>query len=73
VDAGPHVQAPEANIDVVSHPRTRLQNNIRNPKTYTDGTIHYACLTSTGGPTCLDEALQHEQWRKVMVRSIKCL
>jgi hypothetical protein len=31
-------------------PHTRLQNNIRKPKIYTDGTIRYACLIHSGEP-----------------------
>lgn len=29
-------------------PSTRFQHGIRKPKAYTDGTVRYSCLTSTG-------------------------
>jgi hypothetical protein len=50
ISAAPDTAAP-------SGPRTRLQNNIRQPKIYTDGTIRYACLTHSGEPESLAEAL----------------
>jgi hypothetical protein len=37
--------------------RTRLQHGIRKPKVYTDGTVRYGLLTSSGEPNNLDEAL----------------
>jgi hypothetical protein len=39
--------------------RTRLQQGIRNPKQYTDGTIRYGMFSSTAEPTKLSEALCH--------------
>jgi hypothetical protein len=40
----PAVQQP------FNEPRTRLQKGIRQPKVYTNGTMTYALLTSTGEP-----------------------
>jgi hypothetical protein len=45
---------------------TRLQQGIRNPKIYTDGTVRYGLLTSTGEPRTTSEALDHPQWRHAM-------
>jgi hypothetical protein len=54
----------------VPHPtveaRKRLQKGIENPKIYTDDTIRYGLITSTGEPKNLDEALTDENWRHVM-------
>jgi histone deacetylase 1/2 len=47
-------------------PRTRLQKGIKQPKVYTDGTVRYALLTSTGEPTNLREALTDENWKFAM-------
>jgi hypothetical protein len=47
-------------------PRTRLQKGIKNPKVYTDGTLRYGLLTSTGEPRNLDDALSDCNWRKAM-------
>jgi histone deacetylase 1/2 len=46
--------------------RTRLQHGIRKPKTYTDGTIRYGCLTATGEPVNLEEALSNTNWKNAM-------
>jgi hypothetical protein len=50
----------------VLEPRTRLQKGIKNPKVYTDGTIRYGMLTSTGEPRTLPEALKNDSWRQAM-------
>jgi histone deacetylase 1/2 len=47
-------------------PRTPLQKGIKQPKVYTDGTVRYALLTSTGEPTNLREALTDENWKFAM-------
>ena len=52
--------------DASTHPRTRLQAGIRKPKIYTDGTIRYGLLASTGEPSNLEEALHDENWRQAM-------
>jgi hypothetical protein len=46
--------------------RTRLQQGIRQPKIYKDGTVRYGLLTSAGEPQHLFEALSHHQWRVAM-------
>jgi hypothetical protein len=42
-------------------PRTMLQSGIVKPKVYTDGTIRYANLCTTGEPDNLTEALSSPQ------------
>jgi hypothetical protein len=54
-------------------PRTRLQKGITNPKVYTDGTVRYGMLTSTGEPTNLKDALAHDQWKKAMTEEYGAL
>ncbi|WVZ50557.1 hypothetical protein U9M48_001799 [Paspalum notatum var. saurae] len=49
-----------------SRPRTRLQDGIRKPKVYTDGTIRYAMFTSSGEPQSVDEALKDKNWKNAM-------
>jgi hypothetical protein len=43
-----------------------LQQGIRKPKVCTDGTIRYAQLTTTGEPSIVHEALNHNQWKQAM-------
>lgn len=50
----------------VTRPRTRMQNNIRKPKQYTDGTVRYGMLTSAREPNNLQEALTDENWKAAM-------
>jgi histone deacetylase 1/2 len=45
---------------------TRLQKGIRQPKKYTDGTICYGMLASTGEPPNLSAALNAPHWRAAM-------
>jgi hypothetical protein len=47
-------------------PRTRLCDGIRCPRVYTDGTILYGMLVSTGEPLNVLDALNDSNWRKVM-------
>lgn len=51
---------PSATDALIHRPRTRLQDNIRKPKQYTDGIIcyGYGILCSTGKSASLDEALK---------------
>jgi hypothetical protein len=49
-----------------SSPRTRLQHGIRRSKVYTDGTIRYGLVASTGEPNSLDEALANDDWKQAM-------
>jgi hypothetical protein len=47
-------------------PRTHLQKGIRNPKKYTDGTVRYGLLSSTGEPRNLPDALGDPNWHSAM-------
>jgi hypothetical protein len=47
-------------------PLTRLQQGIKKPKIYTDGTIRYGLFTSTGEPSNLKEALADVKWQYAM-------
>jgi histone deacetylase 1/2 len=53
--------------------RTRLQRGITKPKKYTDGTIRYGLLSSTGEPCTLGEALDDKNWRLAMEEEYKAL
>jgi histone deacetylase 1/2 len=39
---------------------------VRKPKVYTDGTIRYDLLTSTGEPCTIEEALGNKNWKEAM-------
>lgn len=70
-DSGPSMaqQGEQQNIQpvVVSRPHTRLQSNIRKPLTRTDGTIRWGMYSgSDKEPTCFDDALADENWKKAM-------
>jgi hypothetical protein len=52
---------------------TRLQKGIRHPKQYTDGTIRYGMLSSTGEPYNLTEALADQNWRQAMEEEYNAL
>ncbi|KAK1595157.1 hypothetical protein QYE76_048231 [Lolium multiflorum] len=58
--------APAAPSSSPPGPRTRLQKGIRQPKQYTDGTVRYGMLSSTGEPRNLPDALKDTQWRAAM-------
>jgi hypothetical protein len=47
-------------------PHTRLQAGVRRPKIYTDGTVRYGFLTSSGEPQYLEEALKNKSWKHAM-------
>nr|AAP53968.1 retrotransposon protein, putative, Ty1-copia subclass [Oryza sativa Japonica Group] len=49
-----------------TRPVTRLQKGISKPKRYTDGTVRYGCLTTTGEPENLREAMANSNWRLAM-------
>jgi hypothetical protein len=49
-----------------TRPRTRLQDGIRKPKTYSDGTVKYGFLSSTGKPRNIEEALHSKVWKDAM-------
>jgi hypothetical protein len=52
---------------------TRLQKGIKQPKKYTDGTIRYGMLTSTGEPSNLAEALDDTRWCQAMQEEYNAL
>ena len=47
-------------------PNTRSWSGIVKPKRYTDGTVWYGMLCSTGEPEDLQEALEDKNWRQAM-------
>lgn len=47
-------------------PHTRLQSGIRKKKVYTDGTVRYSFLTTSGEPWSTEEALSDNNWKKAM-------
>jgi hypothetical protein len=54
-------------------PRTRLQQGIRQPKKYTDGTVCYGMLASTGEPRNLSTALNDPHWHAAMQEEYNAL
>jgi hypothetical protein len=54
-------------------PSTRLQHGIRKPKVYTDGTICYGLLNSSGEPNHIDEALDDSRWKSAMDQEYNAL
>jgi hypothetical protein len=57
---------PVPSLPEAPRPRTRLQSGITEPKQFTDGTIRYGNLCSTGEPQSLQEALGDPNWKKAM-------
>jgi hypothetical protein len=57
-----------------SLPRTRLENNIRNPKICTDGTVTYSvvCMASSE-PTTYIDAMKQPPWKEAMVDEFHAL
>lgn len=53
--------------------RTRLQEGIRQPKQYTDGTVRYGMFSSTGESGNLSEALNDSNWRRAMEEKYNAL
>jgi hypothetical protein len=47
-------------------PHTRLRDGIRKPHVYTDGTIRYGMIASTGEPSNLTKALTYSNWKSAM-------
>jgi hypothetical protein len=73
-DSTPNNSAtPPPPLVILSPIRTRLQRGIRNPKKYTDGTVRYGMLSSTGEPCTLMEALDDENWCKAMNEEYQAL
>jgi hypothetical protein len=66
----PAASPPDASPPCV---RTQLQKGIRIPKKYTDGTIWYGMLASTGEPNKLSEALDDPKWRQAMEEEYNAL
>jgi hypothetical protein len=71
---GGHVPVPDFSPSISSvplpaipvRPSTCLQHGIRKTKVYTDGTIRYGLLISSGEPNHLDEALGDSRWKSAM-------
>lgn len=55
-------------VTELQRPTTHLQQGIRKPKTYTDGTMQWCMHTSTSTeePTTLDEAIGDQNWVAAM-------
>ncbi|KAK1699085.1 hypothetical protein QYE76_015782 [Lolium multiflorum] len=53
--------------------RTRLQQGIRQPKKYTDGTVRYGMFSATGEPSSLSEALGDSKWHQPMKEEYSAL
>jgi hypothetical protein len=47
-------------------PSTRLSHGIRRPRVYTNGTVCYSMLTTTGEPSHLNEAFHDSNWKAAM-------
>jgi histone deacetylase 1/2 len=67
------VQPPVSAAAPPAGPRTRLQQGIRQPKKYTDGTVRYGMLASTGEPRNLSTALTDPHWRAAMQEEYNAL
>jgi hypothetical protein len=52
---------------------TRSKHGISKPKIYTDGTIQYSFLVSTGEPASLHSALSDPNWKQTMDAEIQAL
>jgi hypothetical protein len=63
------VTLPRSSIEAVppttepDPPRTCLQVGIQMPKVYSDGTVHYACSSSSGKLATLKETLSTPTWK----------
>jgi histone deacetylase 1/2 len=55
-----------ASTPIPARPRTRLQDGIRKPKLYSDGTVRYGLSTFTGEPRSVEEVLTSKHWKKAM-------
>jgi len=60
------VATPSPPAPAPLRPVTRLQRGIQKKKIYTDGTVRYGMLASTGEPTDLADALQDKNWKHAM-------
>ncbi|KAK1698711.1 hypothetical protein QYE76_015408 [Lolium multiflorum] len=71
--AGTSAVQPAAAAAPPPRPRTRLQQGIRQPKKYTDGTVRYGMLASSGEPRNLPAALSDPHWRAAMQEEYNAL
>jgi histone deacetylase 1/2 len=62
-DSGLGSSVPAASVH---RPATRSQSGIHKDKIYTDGTVRYGFLTTTGEPSTTDEALADNNWKEAM-------
>jgi hypothetical protein len=53
--------------------RTHGQRGIKTPKVYTDGTVRYGLLTSTGEPRNFSEAFSNQTWKNAMTEEYDAL
>jgi hypothetical protein len=67
------VLAPRSPDLSPARPGTRLQHGIRKPKIYTDGTVRYGLLASTGELSNHHEALGNSQWKNAMDQEFTAL
>jgi hypothetical protein len=63
---GSSAPEPSTALPVLARPNTRLQQGIRKPKIYTDGTVRYGLFTSSGEPRNHQEALGDSRWKSAM-------
>jgi hypothetical protein len=50
-----------------------LKHGIRKPKVYTDGTVRYGLLSTSGEARTLQEALDDDRWKHAMNNEIDAL
>jgi histone deacetylase 1/2 len=62
----PEAQASPVSTEETGRRITRLQQGIRKPKVYTDGTVRNGNLAVTTKPNTLHEALANENWKHAM-------
>nr|ABA95721.1 retrotransposon protein, putative, Ty1-copia subclass [Oryza sativa Japonica Group] len=74
--SGGNVSSPhtfDAAQQIQQRPVTRSQHGVHRPKKYTDGTVRYGCLTETGEPSSLQEALSSANWKQAMDKEFSAL
>ncbi|XP_071683600.1 uncharacterized protein [Lolium perenne] len=71
--AGASTVQPDAAAAPPPRPHTRLQQGIRQPKKYTDDTVRYGMLASSGEPRNLPAALNDPHWRAAMQEEYNAL
>jgi hypothetical protein len=70
--SAPVLAPPSADLSLAC-PGTCLRHGIRKPKIYTDGTMRYGLLASTGEPSNHHEALGNSQWKNAMNQEFSAL